>query len=512
MRYEHRKILSALLIVTAAGCGGGGGGSDPQLAPEQNNPQPNNPTPSNPDPNNPDPNNPDPNNPDPNNPDPNNPDPNNPDPNNPPPAAAPMVMTCVDGADFQCSGSSVLSVDNGVSLTNSGVEVFGTSTNDIGGNPANAATAFGLAPTTQGVAEIRLQKDANGQVTSAALLLDDLGLSWDGTNDRPPIIDVFRDAQGRTTLDAQGRLTANPLPPSSDLSFYDYANLGAGATQANYANNAYFPRAEESRCGTGGPSPCPTTEIVKRDAAPGDWQTGGFEPSLWAVTRLHSDGDLFAGDGLPSQGGLLPGATGHGTAYPGFKGYRELSNWSYRYSNLSMWLTQDTVNIAEFGSGLVEHNKNRRGMVAFGDATAPDSVPATGTASYAGIVYGVYSTNGTEEVKVFRANATLTVDFATRASTVTIADTIEFDGTMPPLPAIAVTATSSFGAAGTDLAGYMTSAAQSGPMTGGMGVRFFGPVANEGAGAGPAEAGGTFRLHDAATGATAIGGFIARKQ
>jgi hypothetical protein len=227
---------------------------------------------------------------------------------------------------------------------------------------------------------------------------------------------------------------------------------------------------------------------------------------------LHSDGDLYAGDGLPSEGGLLPGATGHGTAYPGFKGYRELSNWSYRYSNLGMWLTQDTVNILEFGSGLVEHNKNRRGIVAFGDATAPASVPTTGTASYAGIVYGVYSSNGVEEVKVFRANATLTVDFATRASTVNITGTFLYEGTMPLLPAIEVQAASNFGASGTNLAGYMTSAAQSGPMAGGLSVRFFGPVANEGAGAGPAEAGGTFRLHDAVTGATAIGGFIARKQ
>lgn len=510
MRYEHRKILSALLIVTAAGCGGGGGGSDPNLA---GDPGVNNPGTNDPGTNNPGTNDPGTNNPGTNDPGTTDPGTNNPGDGDPPPAQASMVMTCVDGADFQCSGGTVLQRDNGVSLSDSGVAVFGTSTNDLSGTPANAATAFGLAPTTRGVAEIRVQKDpATGQVVSAALLLDDLGLSWDGTTERPRIVDVFRDSQGRTTLDADGKLVSSALPPSSDLSFYNYATLGAGATQANYANNSYFPRTEPSRCGTGGPVPCPTEEITGRDIVAGDWQTGGIEPSLWGVSRLHSDGDLYAGDGLPENGGLLPGATGHGTAYPGFKGYRQLSNWSYRYSNLSMWLNQETVNIAEFGSGLVEHNKNRRGFVAFGDATAPENVPTTGTATYAGIVYGLYSPDGVEEVKVFRANANLVVDFAARTSTVNIENTVLYEGTLPPLPAIAVAATTTMGAADSRSAAYMTGTAASGAMNGGLSVRFFGPIASEGGGAGPAEAGGTFQLHDPATGATAIAGFIARKQ
>jgi len=69
------------------------------------------------------------------------------------------------------------------------------------------------------------------------------------------------------------------------------------------------------------------------------------------------------------------------------------------------------------------------------------------------------------------------------------------------------------GAVGANVAGYMSGPAASGALAGGMGARLFGPVVSTGtSGAGPAEIGGNFTLNNPLTGATAIAGFIARKQ
>jgi len=84
------------------------------------------------------------------------------------------VMACPGGATVQCSGSSILRVDNDVALTSSGVQVYGTSTNDID-RPANwsktTASGFALpaAGTAPGTAELRPDKGQNGHVSTATL-------------------------------------------------------------------------------------------------------------------------------------------------------------------------------------------------------------------------------------------------------------------------------------------------------------------------------------------------------
>ncbi|MBW8886113.1 MAG: hypothetical protein JF616_00005, partial [Fibrobacteres bacterium] len=288
---------------------------------------------------------------------------------------------------------------------------------------------------------------------------------------------------------------------------------GAAATQKNYANNVYFPRQNPSRC-TSDMTTCPVTETEGIKYQVGAWRAGGKNPDSTEVSRLHEDGDLYAGNGVPDANGnqtILPGGNGFGTAYPGFKGFRALSNWSYQYGNLAAWLTQDTVNINEWAGTNNEHNNNRRGVVAFGDVTDPAAIPTTGTANYSGYAYGWYASNGTEEASFFRGDATLTVDFATRKVTITFKDTATYNSDATPVP-VTLTATTTMGAAGGNVAHYMTGPVTNDSLKGGISGRYFGPVVTSTAnGTGPAEVGGAFSLSNSTTGATAVGGFIARK-
>lgn len=423
--------------------------------------------------------------------------------------SASMVMSCVDGAGFQCSGETIIRADNGVGLTSSGVQVFGTSTNDLAIPIVDKTKAVGFAlppDSLSGVAEVRLAKTGTGTVTRAALLLDDFGLTWDGKVKRPQIVETFLTTQGRIVLNGKA-LPAAPLalPPSSDLTFYNYASNGTTVTgtQANYANNAYFPRANPSRCPVG--DPCPTIESSGITNNVSDWRTGGSIIDWMDVTRLHEDGDVHAGDGLPD-------ATGPGVPFPGSKGYRNLANWGYNYVNLGTWLSQDTVLIEEWAKQGNEHNKNRRGVVSFGDVTPPMDVPATGTATYTGIVYGWYAATRENDPTVFRGDATVTVDFATRKVTLTFTNTNTYDSAATPVP-VSFTSTAWTGAASTNVANYMTGPVDASGLKGGLSGRYFGPVVTTGtSGAGPAEIGGAFRLSNATTNAAFIGGFIGRKQ
>lgn len=417
---------------------------------------------------------------------------------------ATMTMSCVEGAGYQCSGGGILRTDNGVALTNSGVQVYGRSTNESAPN-RNSGVATGMMPASGGVADIQVAKDASGRIGKPVLQLKNLNISWDRRNDRPPIIETFSLQQGRVRLDANGRAVLGPLPDSSDLNFYDWVKYGINGTQANYANNVYFPRADPPRC----PAtvvPCLDYETKGFSYSAGNWRSGGSEPDFSTVQRLHSDGDLQAGDGVP-------GADGKGTPYPGFKGFRGFDNYGLQYANLGAWVTQDTVSIVEWvGQSGDEHNNNRRGMVAYGDVTAPSAVPSAGTASYTGFAYGWYVPDGTQDVAFFRGDATVSVDFATRRTVVTVQNTRTFDSAWTLLP-VGLTADTTLGAAGQPSANYLTGAVDNGTLKGGLGGRLFGPVITGGAsGSGPAEMAGTFTLSNAATGQTAIGGFIARKQ
>lgn len=418
-------------------------------------------------------------------------------------AGASTVMSCADGPTYQCSGP-VLRTENGVIFSSSGVQVYGKSTSDLQPNNPNVASATGLALASGGYAEMRIAKDANFVASSPALILRNLGISWDGKNERPPIVETFNPTQGRTALNANGALINAALPDSADLTFYDYASKGADATQANYANNRYFPRAASnpSRCPVGTPpASCPTVETIGSHYVAGDWRAGGTNADIVNAERLHEDGDVHAGNGTP-------GGSGVGVPFPGSKGFRALQNYSFRYANMTKWETQDGVDIVEWNAAN-EHNQRHQGVIAYGDVTAPVAVPATGTASYVGTARGWYAANGSIDAVPFVASATMTVDFAARKVTVAIQNAKTDDTAATAVP-VSFQSTAWMGASGTNVANYLTGAVDAGGgLAGGISGRYFGPVA---AGSVPAETGATFSLANATTGQTVIGGFVAMKQ
>lgn len=401
-----------------------------------------------------------------------------------------LTMACPDGAapENQCSGDAILKTDNGVILTRSGVQVFGISTSDLALDtavppaPADINTSnprgFALpsADMTQlanAIAEVRLQKNATtNDVTRVGLLLNGFGLSWDGTNPRPPIIETFATSRTRVALDADSKITFVTLPLGTDTAFFNRT------TQANYANNTYYP-------GTG----------VRNNllgGTDGGWRTNGTRADFAEAGRDHEDGDLD-----------VPSAS---TTTAGTKGYRGFTNVAYEFANIAAWNSQDTVNLAGFlTQPKVEHNKERRGVVAFGSVTSPDAVPTTGTATYTGTVYGVYGLPKElqDDPAPFVGDATVTVDYS--AGTVTVAITRMGTNTDPsvPLPTAAFTASASKGTvAGTTASNYFTGAVSASGLTGGVSGRYFGPGAKE--------VGGTFQLKGTDD-SVLIGGFIARK-
>jgi hypothetical protein len=474
MSVLHRHLLSTLLIAWLAGCGGGGGdggggtgGGTPGTGGQQ-----------------------------------------------PPPGGTASTISCDGEAPYLCSGSSISRTDNSVAMTESGVQVYGRSTSDLRSPNPDSGNAYGLAPASGGSAEIRLAKTSSGNVTGVAILLRELGIRWDNATNRPPIIETFRTTQGRVVQNEDGSIGAVSLRDHSDTGFYDHVDKGADATQEHYANNVYFPRSgNPSRCDPG-QSPCPTIETEGLKNQIGNWRSGGSTPDRSTAERLHSDGDLCAGDGPVLDGVQTYFAgcnNGPGSAYPGFKGYRAFENRGYQYSNLTFWVTQDTVNIVEFSGPGDEHNKNRRGVVAFGDLTPPTAVPDSGSATYTGAVYGWYANGAaataSNDVDSFVGSASITVNFATRSVTLRVTNTRTNDdaGTTVPV-AFNVSTTASL-----DPANYFTSAAANASLAGGVSGRYFGPRVGSGASAGPAEIAGTFTLSGTA-GQTAIGGFIVRKQ
>jgi hypothetical protein len=427
-----------------------------------------------------------------------------------------MTMSCIEGAGFQCTGSRLLRTDNGVALSSSGVQAYGKSTSDLAADNPEKTTAYGVAPASGGFAEVRLAKDSSGTVADPRLLLTSLGISWNGKDERPLIIETFRTAQARVKVDAKGAVSFWPLPDPADYDYYDFVDKGPAATQANYGNNAYFPRGEDNppRC-TG----CKNYESTGPGFQRGDWSAGGSNPDFMTAVRLHGDGDIHAGSGRPGPDGqptILPGGSGIGVPFPGSKGYRNLDNWSFRYSNLSTWVTQDTVSIVEWAPGADEHSTVRRGAVAFGDVSKPGAVPAAGTASYSGVAYGWYAPDGSghpDSVKFFRGTVTVTVNFATQQASVSLQNAFANVETMPPLPAVDFNAGTKMGAASANLTNYFTGSVNNGSVAGGVSGRYFGPVVSTGtSGAGPAEVGGAFKMSNPSSGATVIGGFIALKK
>lgn len=422
-------------------------------------------------------------------------------------ATAATIATC-PASDMACSGDEIVQVDHGIAVTAAGVQVYGTSTNDLlSPNPA-PALAYGLRPASGGMADVRVTRAGDGRLASVTLLLSRLGLSWDGKTERPIIIETFSPQAGRVALDQSGLARLTPLPASTDLRFFDFATKGAGATQAHYANNIYFPRDFPARCPKDHPN-CPNTESTGLTAQLGDWRNGGEIPDNAWATRLHADGATQAGFAGESNGQpiLLVGADGPGVPYPGFKGYRDYHHWAYAHANLGAWITQDTVLINEWG-GNSEHNKMRRGLIAFGTITAASDLPSSGIVRYRGRLYGWFSYVQAEDSYPVFGEVDAVVDFAKQTVTITFAKTRLDEGKLDPLP-LALTATATI--ANRPVASYLSGPASNTAFSGGIGARFFGPVVAEGSGRGPAEIGGIFQLQTPNAGPVAVGGFLLRK-
>lgn len=410
---------------------------------------------------------------------------------------------------MECSGDRIVRTDHGITVTGSGLQIYGVSTNDLLSPNPTPTQAYGLRPATGGIADVRITKAADGRLASVTLLLSQLGLSWDGTTERPLIIETFSPQPGRVQLDQRGVAVLSPLPAATDLTFFDFARKGASGTQAHYANNVYFPREQAVRCPADNPG-CPAIESTGLTAQLGNWRTGGEIPDNAWATRLHADGATQAGFGVDATGQpvLLPGSTGPGVPYPGFKGYRDYHHWAYAHANLGAWITQDTVLINEWGGGN-EHNKMRRGLVAFGAVTPSAQLPASGVVRYRGRLHGWFSyVQGEDSYPVF-GEVDAEVDFAKRTIALTFRNTRIDEGTLDPLP-LALTATATMSTA--PVAAYFSGAANNQSFSGGIGARFFGPVTGDGSGSGPAEIGGIFQLQTPNQGPVAIGGFLLRKR
>lgn len=424
-----------------------------------------------------------------------------------PSASSPTIMSCPDGTGYQCSGATLI-VAGEVAATDFGVRAYGHSTSDLAVPNPDVTNATGFQPdNSDGVSEVRIKRDSNGTISQVALVLDKLGLSWNGKEERPPIIETFNTTAGRVDLGANRALSFGALVPSSDTNWYDRYDWSTttSGTQAHYANNRYFPR-------TGNPARCPNgatwcrSDGIETDGpqyTAGDWRNGGSQPDTVNALRFHEDGDVHAGDN--PNGGWLPGGSGIGVPFPGSKGFRSYTGLSYQYANLGAWFSADTVWIAEWtgADGGKEHSTNRRGVVAFGALTNPALVPASGSATYSGAVYGRYVSGKDADPVAFNGTASISVNFATREAVITIQNTD--GGTIP----VGFKATATLGKAGDNLANYETGSVNNGKLSGTVSGRYFGPVAS---GKGPAETGGAFSLKNATTGEAVVGGFIARLQ
>ncbi len=386
-----------------------------------------------------------------------------------------------------CSGSVVGNPVGALRLTSNGVQTIAVSTSDLSASNSDVTEAVGLQPGTDGLAEIRVLRDADANISAVDLLLSDLKLFWNGKSERPRIIENFGIARGRVQLGSQGMSTLTALPAESDP-FWDNRPETYTGTQDHYANNHYFEQAAPS-CDDSSAA-CIAAADKGLTLTRGDWKNGGLRPNQISTMRLHEDGATQAPAHIP---------------YPGFKGYRSLWNWNYDYAQVAGWITKDTINIQEWGGG-GEHNKERRGTIAYGQLTDIGAMPASGIVSYLGYARGWYSPDGLTEVFPIAADISVTVDFAKHQATLQLLD-LRIDEWLPPEvdPAVKLAATSvnllPFGSPANSAVGAISHAG----VAGHAGLRFYGP-ATHGA---PPEIAGSFALKGA-SGISAIGGFIAR--
>ena len=387
-----------------------------------------------------------------------------------------------------CSGAVVGNPIGTIKLTSNGLQAIAISASDLASGDTNTTEAFGLLPTTDGLADIRVLRDADANISAVDLLLSDLKLYWDSKTERPKIIENFGITRGRVQLGAQGMSTMTTLPAQGDP-FWDNNPVSFTGTQEHYANNHYFERAAPA-CADGD-TVCTAASNNGLRLTRGDWKSGGLRPNQVGATRLHEDGATQVPDQLP---------------YAGFKGYRDLWNWNYDYANVAGWITKDTINIQEWGGG-GERNRERRGTVAFGQLTGVKAMPASGTANYRGYARGWYSPDGQTEVFPIAADILVAVDFAKKQATVQVLD-LRIDEWLPPEvdPAVKLAATSTNTLPFGSPANTATGAVTHGDADGYAGLRFFGPATN----GAPPEIAGSFTIKGS-SGISAIGGFIGRR-
>ncbi len=405
------------------------------------------------------------------------------------------TSTCATGVST-CSGDAETGRLGALRLTASGVQTIAASTNDLLATPRqrglDAQIAYGLAPLDQGLAGVRVVRASDGAVTAVNLRLSGLGLSWDGTRERPVIIETFGLPRGRVQAGTGGMASLAALPAASDTTFWNNNPATGAGTQANYANNIYFARELSTAHCAEGDAACVTAAQNGLRLRRGDWRNGGIIPDQVQASRLHEDGATQAPDAIP---------------FAGFKGYRDLWNWNYRYAHVAGWITQDTVNIVEWG-GNDEHNKARRGIIAFGEQTPSDSIARSGTARYIGLAHGWYSPDGAIEPYPIAADVEIVTDFAARSARVRLFN-LRVDENQSPSPQFSVESSNTvpFGG-GNTVGGSLTH----GSAVGQLGARFFGPVSS----GAPAEIAGSFMLRGSQSTAITgtlfgVGGFIARR-
>ena len=207
---------------------------------------------------------------------------------------------CKGDASVQCSGASTLQIDNHITVTASGVHTYGASNTDFFSKETLTNSA-GLKIASGGTVEVRTNRSKNSTPSDPILILSNIGLSWDGKTERPPIIETFSQTSKRVELSSNGFLLNKDLPALNDVSFFDFALRGTAATQSHYANNVYFPRPLDGTCSDRNIKTCLLTESPPLVIEFGDWKNSGIKPDKLFASHEHLDGAVEVGSDLPSR-------------------------------------------------------------------------------------------------------------------------------------------------------------------------------------------------------------------
>ncbi len=388
--------------------------------------------------------------------------------------------SCKGEASLQCSGANTLQITHHIALTTSGVHTYGVSTSELSGT-ADPNNPVGLKIASGGTVEVRSTRSKDSMPSGVALILSNIGLSWDGKTERPPVIETF------------------------------------STTQSHYANNIYFPRPEGVNCTGSKLSPCRSSESPPLTIEAGNWRAGGKQPDKLAASHFHLDGAVEVSSSVPSTTTIsdntitIDQPSPFGNLTPGAQGSRHFHQWSYGWSNLGLWDTQDKVNMAVWG-GSQDVQKRIVGTVAYGTASLADRIPQSGTAIYSGNVYGWLSYDYAASTIPFFANANVTVDFANNSAVFIFskARTVENDDADIFLAPVQTT----LNLDRQKFKNYLSGRIDFLGMQGGVGARFFGPITTSGSGIAPVEMAGSFSMQCEQVRAclVLIGGFLLRKQ